>query len=269
MRKQEIKKIYVFGAVVMFLVLGMMGPVSSQNYETIIIETKPIGSRVSEKIELSISKDEFEDFTYEFNQLLKQNLSEQELTGKALDLFRKYGILPESATLTNLEKSANYIRNSIVKKRLSQQKSPRVGGISRASITINDVIVGLGCTFILATFMNAIAPFAWPPDSVWKLFDEDYYIPFLDREITIGAIGTVGFSSFDLLVSQSISFGWVHSMIPLKNTIFLEPFYGILIFPAGFSLTIYQKSNPPITLFDCIVGACLVGNFITFNTSWD
>lgn len=246
-------------------------PMATSNLEdnqTIVIETNPIGSSLPERIEVEISQDEYESFIYEYEKLLSIN-NNKYIQDKVLDLFKKYNILPEIASFESLKQTANEI-NQFVQEKYSLDDIPTMPPNKNGpSILIDETFVGLGCSFIFATFMNSIAPIAWPPDTVWPFLNENYTFEFLGREINISAIGTYGFATFDLLVGQSINFGWIHSMIPLREFIFLQPFYGILIFPAGISLTIYLKSNPPIILLDCIIGACVVGNLITFNTCWE
>ncbi|MBS3777866.1 MAG: hypothetical protein KGY50_01080, partial [Candidatus Thermoplasmatota archaeon] len=241
----------------------------NENYETIILETKPVYSKLSEKIEISISSEKFDIFMNELESVLQKNISKQKLIENALELFRNHKILPESATLANLKESALNINERFSKRKPSNSLSYPAMNKDGLSIEPEPPFIGLGCSFILATFMNSMAPFAWPPGTIIKLIEEKFEIPFFDTVTPFGIMGTLTFPAFDILVGQSINFGWIHSMIPLNEKIFFQPFYGILIFPIAFSLTIYTETDPPITLFDCIVGASVVGNFIPFQTSWN
>jgi hypothetical protein len=239
-----------------------------EGYETIIIETKPVNSLRSEKTEVSISSEKFEIFLDNLKSLMKENISKPELIENALQLFRENKILPKSATLANLKESALNIKEKFSNRKASNTLSQPNIGQNGVSFFLDDPFIGLGCSFILATFMNSMAPLTWPPDAIMKFIDEKFEIPFLNTVTPFGIIGTLTFPAFDILVGQSINFGWIHSMIPLNEKIFFQPFYGILIFPIAFSFTVYTETNPPITLFDCIVGASALGNFIPFQTSW-
>ena len=270
MKNQKIMKVFVFGTALMFLFIGLISPVSGKNFETIIIETKPYGSNIGQKEEISITSNEFESFMYDYNELINQNFSGEELIEKALELFRENGILCESATLDNLKESAFNVKNRLIKEKISKPTISSNGRNGGPSIIPGDFIFGLGCTFILATFMNTIAPFPYPSrGTAIPFINKTIEIPFLNQTIPIGLIGTFNPLIFDLLVGQSINFGWIRSVIPLNDKIILQPFYAILIFPMCVSFTVYTNTNPPITLFDCIVGASAVGNFLPFQTSWE
>ena len=288
-QKKWTRNILVYATVVMMLCVGLAYPISSANleslkryelednahqteadieYEIILIETKPIGSSEKEQIEIKIEKSDYINFIDEYNTLMQKNISDQKKAELLFDLFNKYNILTEPTTIDDLKKTADNIQSTLIKKyRLPKKYGNLLGG--RGNLIIDEVIVGLGCTFFFASFMNTIAPFAWPPEGFWKFIDEEITIPLFGQDVTFGCIGTCSAAAFDLLIGQSINFGWIHTMIPLGDCIFLQPFYGILLFPAGISFTIYQKTNPPVILFDCIIGACVLGNIMTFHTFWE
>lgn len=249
------------------------------------IEIKQLGGGYENKTTVEVSQTEIEFLIEEIRKIQNSTLDAEKKMERELELLRNAGILPSTANLENLKKSAMNIRDILLGPYHFASKVPYTDKLNiKNDLSVGNggmVYIGFGTAFALISPLDIITPVLFwptPAPTLWRnSTHKDIPIPFLNMTIPFNATGRITWEYFDVLFGQSINnIGFLYSAVPIYPPYsesyplfkFKGSFYAVLLLTVGLSLTIYISYDPPIILFDSIIGGCVESNFIIPSISW-